>query len=1571
GGQGNTVTCGANCTREGGAGGGGRVAITGYHALSGGFADDGLYDHIDVSGGDGGTGPAGAGTLFVQSIFDAHGDLIVSNQGKPSPPWYTPLPSVGLGSTHSADPTELVDLNQAWVTNIYKGHTVNPNVNQGNPDTMVDDILVTLVGNTETSLLATGGLDVSAPSDVYRSVHVFDNLEIRDGASVTTDGGDLLIYHGDRASGDDSTLALRGDLDVNRLDLVDSTAVHVTANTSLVFSSLVTGMSATAPLEVTATDCTVVGTDLHTTELYADGATLLVDTLHSTQDVSLVNGSTLTIHETTLHVDGTLLLAGESTIAHPPSTEDEVFDLSIQAFLVTVEPGSQITADGAGFPPGVGAANDTASIATGYSGGSHGGTGGPTTGQQTGTPAIAYGLLYEPVTPGGSAPMGGAGGGVISIEVSGTLAVYGTISADGGAHAQGGGAGGSIDIQANVISGDGWITASGGDADEGHSCGFGCFYSAGGGGGGRIVIEGHVALLDGFAQATLHDHVQAWGGRSGNTTAAGGGAGTIFIQPADAPAGDLIVRNGQAEAPSGSTALITVPSGQFLSVAQGSLEVAGPLIPDRYAGYILNPNIDQGAPGLADDVRVQITGNDQTHLFIAPNIDVTQIAAVGDIYRSAYVFRNIDVGDGASLEAASDVLVLQGDIQSNDTSTLALDGEVIVERLDVSDVTQLTIGGVGLSVQSLVAASTETNPLDSTFDVTVTDAYLSQPNQWASHIDAVDAVLDFGTLLVTEDITLTGATILTISQDEVTVYDTLTLLDTATATHAASTAEAPRRLNLNVGHLSVGPDASVVADGLGYPAGTGPTDLPIGTLAGYPGGSHGGLGGADGDGVGAAPPYGALDAPMYGGAGSPKGGAGGGAIHIAAEQTVTIKGRLSADGESHGLGGGAGGTIFIDSPSMLGDGVVSAVGGDGGVEPCGLGCEITSGSGSGGRIAVVGSSSLSGDFSPSAGYSGIVAHGGDGARPGGAGSIFLRGATQTYGDLLVDNADLETEAGSTPLVTVPTGTIVAIDGAEVTVSEPLAPDRYAGYLVNVGPGTGHAGLLDDPIYTIASNDVVEFTVEETDDLLSVTAPGVAYRAVFVFDNLEIRGGAHLSTDGDIVVLSGDIGSGDTDTFGLNGHLKAHRLDLTSATSLALGAQSDLDVTQVIQGDSVEGAVSYHVNGGTVSQPVLRAASLDATNATFEIGEVIATGDVVLVDTQMSVSDGGINLGPTGGLHLQGHSVLTHPPGEANLARGLSITVMNLIVGEDAAIDVTGKGFPAFTGPAGSAPSVAPAGASHGGAGGVGSLGTSGASGSAADAHGIPTSPRSPGSGGSVPGGGVVQIEVSGVLVLDGLIAADGGSVDTYDEEASAGAGGSIHIKATTISGDGHIRARGGDGAWTYCGNSACFSEGLGGGGGGRIAVTDHVLLAGAFSDPMSALSVRGGNGYQAGGAGTLFLKALNGGDGQLVIDNGGLDDLVLPGHTPLPSVPEGLALMIQGDTLYSFGAFDADTLEGLTVNPNIDQGSANTLSDDALFDVLDNTTDLLTLTPRIEGVALGDVTSVGKTFRGVLVLDAL
>ncbi len=166
-----------------------------------------------------------------------------------------------------------------------------------------------------------------------------------------------------------------------------------------------------------------------------------------------------------------------------------------------VMPGGRIDADYRGY---AGSANSNGAgpgRGLAVSGGAgHGGRGGNSDRQFAATAdngGAAYEAADAPVLPGSSgggqanAGEGGAGGGAIRIEATGTVTVHGAIAANGkpgnpwGSNMRsGGGSGGSVWITCGTLSGSGSISANGGS---------GLAYSrtpeGGGGGGGRIALH--------------------------------------------------------------------------------------------------------------------------------------------------------------------------------------------------------------------------------------------------------------------------------------------------------------------------------------------------------------------------------------------------------------------------------------------------------------------------------------------------------------------------------------------------------------------------------------------------------------------------------------------------------------------------------------------------------------------------------------------------------------------------------------------------------------------------------------------------------------------------------------------------------------------------------------------------------------------------------------------------------------------------------------------------------------------------------------------------------------------------
>ncbi len=272
----------------------------------------------------------------------------------------------------------------------------------------------------------------------------------------------------------------------------------------------------------------------------------------------------------------------------------------LQASSAIIQAGGGIIADGFGSPLGQGTgAGHSVGLSPSYpcSGAGHGGLGGNSLGNVAlgGNP---YDSQSSPVNPGSgggtSAPesIGGAGGGVFSVTVTGLLQVDGVISANGlngTGVGGGGGSGGGIKLVAGTLSGAGSITANGGN---------GAGTIGGGGAGGCIAINPTVNLFAGT--------ISAYGGGGANW----GGAGTIFVQT-NVSGGQLILDNGAqsgAATPiqSGSSTIAIILRNGAIAYQQTQPQSFASLLITSNAWLEANPIVGNSSPGI---VNFTITGS--------------------------------------------------------------------------------------------------------------------------------------------------------------------------------------------------------------------------------------------------------------------------------------------------------------------------------------------------------------------------------------------------------------------------------------------------------------------------------------------------------------------------------------------------------------------------------------------------------------------------------------------------------------------------------------------------------------------------------------------------------------------------------------------------------------------------------------------------------------------------------------------------------------------------------------------------------------------------------------------------
>lgn len=758
-------------------------------------------------------------------------------------------------------------------------------------------------------------------------------------------------------------------------------------------------------------------------EVVVDAATLTLGGAHTFASLQLINGAVLT-HE-------------PATAGQP----DRAIRLTVTG-NVTVDAGSLIDVTGKGYAeatsPGAGALGSYAG-----GGGGHGGHGHRSAGSPAGGGGRAFGSVAAPDEwggPGGNSTSTSAfvpGGGLIHLEVGGTLALAGTIRADGSGawiDNQGGGAGGTVYLKAGKLAGNGTISANGGAGE---------WVEGGGGGGGRIAL---LYTVDEFGGTVSAD---------GAGGAGRGGAGTVYRKPGNDPgilrvtnptrgewtpvtspvAFDMVLDGAAVVYPTtplslrdltvtgqalfthatGSTGLVVNASGNVTIGPEAALNVDG-------RGYPIEAEAGPGAGGRGDWSG---SGGGHGGLGGHSRTGLQGGAHYGSVLRPTGLGSQGGAGTGGAGSAGG------GAVRLIVAKTLNVAGRLSASGLDspVDNsgggsggsiwVTAGTLAGGGVIVANggagewVDAGGGSGGRIalyygTSSFTGTVT-AYGGAGSEkgGAGTVYRKRTADAQGDLLVDNNtgwgnytpLTSPEAFRLTLSGRAVSYPEApLTVSQFSMPTEAILT-QLTGQTNLELHVLTdatIAAGAQLTVDGRGYPIdeNRGPGAGGRADWAGS-GGGHGGIGGFSRTDAPGGPHYGSLLEPVAlgsqggdgtGGRGTP----GGGAIRLVVDGKLTVDGRLSAEGGAgapDNAGGGSGGSLWLTVGSLSGTGVISANGA--------AGEWVEGGGGSGGRIAL---------YYTSKDYTGtITAFGGGGRERGGAGTLYTRASGEANGLLLVDN----------------------------------------------------------------------------------------------------------------------------------------------------------------------------------------------------------------------------------------------------------------------------------------------------------------------------------------------------------------------------------------------------------------------------------------------------------------------------------------------------------------------------------------------------------------------------------------
>ncbi len=343
-----------------------------------------------------------------------------------------------------------------------------------------------------------------------------------------------------------------------------------------------------------------------------------------------------------------------------------------------------------------------------------------------------------------------------------------------------------------------------------------------------------------------------------------------------------------------------------------------------------------------------------------------------------------------------------------------------------------------------------------------------------------------------------------------------------------------------------------------------------------------------------------------------------------------------------------------------------------------------------------------------------------------------------------------------------------------------------------------------------------------------------------------------------------------------------------------------------------GTVYFRHIGSTNGMLVVDGKGADApadstpliTEHTYQSIQLIRGADAVVTS----------DLRTTGTLLLDGPSALRHP---LSSTTGITLQVGNLVVGSNATIDATARGYRGgdhdgnvnnYGYTTNESPgSTARSAGSHGGLGGIWS-------GVPNPLYGSITNPVELGSGGSSDGGvnegghggGRIDILASGAVTVDGILQANGGPGE--GNLAGSGSGGSILIRSSTLEGNGFITVDGGD-----------YQVG---GGGGRIAVYASSLLM-----DTNNITANGGIGSTvSGGNGTVFFGPGGGGGGGKA--GGRIEGAVLESSK---------LILIWDEAPAKSGAGGASTPRLLEFSPNLVPGAWTVILQDVSGNVVTGT----------------------------------
>ena len=436
------------------------------------------------------------------------------------------------------------------------------------------------------------------------------------------------------------------------------------------------------------------------------------------------------------------------------------------------------------------------------------------------------------------------------------------------------------------------------------------------------------------------------------------------------------------------------------------------------------------------------------------------------------------------------------------------------------------------------------------------------------------------------------------------------VLESAVVTHPNNSGSL-QMVNVSADAIYVSCSAAIDASLNGYPPNVTYPGAAIAT--GSAGGSHLGYGHTySGDSAGSV--YGSVYFPQEPGAGAGYCAWGGGVVRLSTT-ALTVDGAIRANGAGYCDRDGAGGSVWITTSTIGGNGSIEARAVDTN-DPWNWG-----GAG-GGAIAIEYSGSASGTL-----LNNLNARAGakNSNRSGGPGTVYVKGPSSTYGDLTIDSKNINNT--STELPSLGKGIAQTGTGGTTLVTDRSAniPNYFVGHWIEITAPDGT--LRGTWRVTAVNNKTVTLAPNGAGDTVTVQA-GDGWQGVYRFDNLSVPWANYVGS-GDPIRLGGAAG------VTVTGPANGNWLDMSNTP---FTSTQPVTIAGGVLMASLSAPSLHVVSGGTLNGG-LRNAPMVITSPTVTIdagGAIDVTGRGY--DPNVTYPGAAIATGSAGGSHLgYGHT----------------------------------------------------------------------------------------------------------------------------------------------------------------------------------------------------------------------------------------------------------------------------------------------------------------------------------------------